>query len=83
MGPTALAPKTLTLVAFLSLGLAGCGDTTLERTLSGGAAGAATGATVGALTGPLTAGAGAAIGAGIGAAAGFVVDQKKKGNIDW
>jgi osmotically inducible lipoprotein OsmB len=77
--------KTLILAVTGSalLALAGCGDTTLERTLSGGAMGAATGATVGAVTGPFTAGVGAAIGAGIGAAAGLVVDQKKKGNIDW
>lgn len=73
----------LALAAIAMLGLAGCGDTTLERTLSGGAMGAATGATVGALTGPLSAGLGAGIGAGIGALGGFIVDQKKKGNIDW
>jgi hypothetical protein len=73
----------LALAATAALGLAGCGDTTLERTLSGGAMGAATGATVGAVTGPFSAGIGAAIGAGIGAGAGLIVDQKKKGNIDW
>ena len=77
--------KTLILAVTASavLGLAGCGDTTLERTLSGGAFGAATGAVVGAVTGGLSVGVGAGIGAGIGVLGGFIVDQKKKGNINW
>ena len=44
---------------------------------------AATGAVVGAVTGGLSVGLGAGIGAGIGALGGLIVDQKKKGNIDW
>jgi len=54
----------------LALALAGCGQTTSERTTGGAAAGAATGAGVGALGGPVGALAGAAIGAGAGAVAG-------------
>lgn len=54
----------------LALVLAGCGQTTSERTTGGAAAGAATGAGVGALSGPVGALAGAAIGAGAGAVAG-------------
>lgn len=54
----------------LALVLAGCGQTTSERTTGGAAAGAATGAGVGALGGPVGALAGAAIGAGAGAVTG-------------
>lgn len=54
----------------LALAIAGCGQTTQERTTGGAAAGAATGAGVGALGGPAGALAGAAIGAGAGAVAG-------------
>ncbi|MGE0222061.1 MAG: YMGG-like glycine zipper-containing protein [Acetobacteraceae bacterium] len=57
------------LLAGLAGGLTGCGYSTTDRALSGGALGAGGGAAVGALTGgsPLT---GAAIGAGAGALGG-------------
>ncbi len=63
---------TVKMVAALGLALvvAGCGQTTSERTTGGAAAGAATGAGVGALGGPVGALAGAAVGAGAGAIAG-------------
>lgn len=54
----------------LALAVAGCGQTTSERTTGGAAAGAATGAGVGALGGPVGALAGAAVGAGAGAVTG-------------
>jgi hypothetical protein len=60
--------------------LAGCGDTTGSRTLSGGAMGAAGGAVIGALAGG--AGTGALIGAGAGVVGGYLYDQYEKGNID-
>ncbi len=74
--------RTLSLVAALSLalGVAGCGDTTTSRTLSGGAIGAAGGTVVGAAAGNTLAG--AAIGAGAGVVGGYIYDQHKKGNID-
>ncbi len=70
------------LVAALCLGLtvAGCGQTTTSRSLSGGALGAGGGAIVGAIAG--NAGIGAAIGAGAGLLGGYLYDQHKKGNID-
>lgn len=58
----------LTLVA-LTVGLAACGDTPLERGVTGGALGAGAGAGVGALTGA-GAGTGALIGGGVGAVGG-------------
>ncbi len=54
----------------LALAVAGCGQTSSERTSGGAAAGAAAGAGVGALAGPVGALAGAAVGAGAGAVAG-------------
>jgi hypothetical protein len=54
----------------LALAVAGCGQTTSERTSGGAAAGAAAGAGVGALGGPVGALAGAAVGAGAGALTG-------------
>ena len=74
--------RALSLVAAicLSLGLAGCGDTTGERSLSGGAIGAGGGALIGAAAGNTAAG--AAIGAGAGVVGGYLYDQHKKGNID-
>ncbi len=54
----------------LALAVAGCGQTTSERTSGGAAAGAAAGAGVGALGGPVGALAGAAVGAGAGAVTG-------------
>ncbi len=64
----------------LALGLAGCGDTTASRSLSGGAIGAAGGAAIGAAAGntPM----GAAIGGGVGLIGGYLYDQHEKGNID-
>ena len=74
--------RTLSLVAAfcLTLGVAGCGDTTASRSLSGGALGAAAGAGLGALGGntPL----GAAVGGAAGIIGGYLYDQHKKGNID-
>jgi len=67
-------------VLCLGLGVAGCGDTTTSRSLSGGAIGAAGGAVVGAATGNTLLGAG--IGAGAGLVGGYLYDQHKKGNID-
>ena len=69
---------TVGLVAALSLGA--CGQTTGERTLSGGAIGAGGGALIGALAG--APGLGAAVGAGAGLLGGYLYDQHKKGNID-
>ncbi|HKT20486.1 MAG TPA: YMGG-like glycine zipper-containing protein [Stellaceae bacterium] len=68
-------------VALLGLSVAGCGETTASRSVSGGAMGAAGGAAIGALAG--NAGLGAAIGAGAGLLGGYLYDQHKKGNIDF
>lgn len=72
---------TVALVMGMVLAVAGCGETTASRTLSGGAAGAAGGAAIGAIAG--NAGMGAAIGAGVGLVGGYLYDQHKKGNIDY
>jgi len=61
----------------LALALAGCGQTSSERTTGGAAAGAATGAGVGALAGPVGALAGAAVGAGAGALAGATTSPQE------
>lgn len=61
--------------------LAGCGDTTASRSLSGAGIGAAGGAVLGAIGG--NAGLGAAVGAGAGLLGGYLYDQHKKGNIDF
>ena len=66
------------VVAVLTLG--GCGSTTTERSLSGGAVGAAAGAALGAIGGSTALG--AAAGAGAGLIGGYLYDQHKKGNID-
>ena len=42
---------TMAAVACLGIGLAGCGDTTASRSLSGGALGAGGGAIIGAIAG--------------------------------
>ena len=73
------APVTLTLM--LGLSLAGCGETTASRSVSGAAMGAAGGAALGAIAG--NAGLGAGIGAGVGLVGGYLYDQQKKGNIDY
>lgn len=72
---------TLTLAVVTGLALAGCGETTASRSLSGGAMGAASGAALGAIGG--NAGLGAAVGAGAGLIGGYLYDQHKKGNIDY
>ena len=72
----ALAVSSILVVMLL----AGCGDTTGSRALSGGAMGAAGGAAIGALAGG--AGTGALIGAGAGIVGGYLYDQHEKGNID-
>jgi hypothetical protein len=71
----------LTIAAAAALILAGCGQTTASRSLSGGAMGAAGGAALGAIGG--NAGLGAAVGAGAGLLGGYLYDQQQKGNIDW
>lgn len=58
------------------LALAGCGDSTGHRALSGGAIGAGGGAVIGAATG-LGPGAGAAIGGAVGAAVGGLTNSKQ------
>ena len=60
---------TAVTLAALAMGLAACGDTPLERGVTGGALGAGAGAGIGALTGA-GAGTGALIGGGVGAAGG-------------
>jgi len=69
------------LIAVAGVGLAGCGNTTASRTLSGGAIGAGSGAAIGAIAG--NAALGAAIGGGVGLVGGFLYDQQQKGNIDY
>jgi Glycine-zipper domain len=72
---------TIALALIAELALAGCGDTTASRTLSGGGMGAAGGAVLGAIGG--NAALGAAVGAGAGLIGGYLYDQQKKGNIDY
>jgi osmotically inducible lipoprotein OsmB len=62
-----------------ALGLAACGNTPLERAVTGGGAGAAAGLGAAALTGG-NLGTGALIGAGIGAAAGALTDCTQVGS---
>lgn len=69
------------LITVIGLALAGCGTTTAERSVSGGAVGAAGGAALGAIAG--NAGMGAGIGAGVGLVGGYLYDQHQKGNIDY
>ncbi|MGM0586072.1 MAG: YMGG-like glycine zipper-containing protein [Pseudomonadota bacterium] len=68
--------RTLAAPAALAAGLvvAGCGDTTGERAISGGAIGAAGGAAAGAVTGG-SVGTGALLGGAAGAAAGALTDR--------
>lgn len=65
---------TLSAIAALTIGLAGCGATTGERATSGAGLGAAAGAGTAAATGG-SIGGGAVLGAGVGAAAGALTDQ--------
>ncbi len=64
------------VLAILAFGLAGCGNTTGERALTGGALGAGAGAGVGALTGG-SAGTGALIGGGLGAVTGAATSRSQ------
>ena len=73
--------RLIVLTAIMGLALAGCGDTTASRSLSGAGIGAAGGAALGAIGG--NAGLGAAVGAGAGLLGGYLYDQHKKGNIDY
>ena len=73
--------KASTVVAVAALVLAGCGQTTASRSLSGGAMGAAGGAPHGAIGG--NAALGAAVGAGAGRLGGYLYDQQQKGNVDF
>ena len=74
--------RTVSLAFALCLGLsvAGCGETTGSRTVSGGAIGAGGGALIGAAAGNTAMG--AVVGAGAGMVGGYMYDQHKKGNID-
>lgn len=65
---------TLGAVAALTIGLAGCGSTTGERTASGAGVGAAVGAGAAAATGGSVT-QGAVIGGGAGAATGAATDE--------
>jgi hypothetical protein len=80
-GRRVMRVTTLTLALAAGLALAGCGETTGSRTVSGGAIGAAGGAALGAIGG--NAGLGAAAGAAAGLLGGYLYDQHKKGNIDF
>ncbi len=70
--------KKVAILFAVGLGLAACGNTPLERGLTGGAGGAAAGAGAAALTGG-NVGTGALIGGGIGAAAGALTDCTQLG----
>ena len=72
----ALAVSSILVVMLL----AGCGDTTGSRSLSGAGMGTAAGGLIGSLSGNF--GTGALIGAGAGAVGGYLYDQHEKGNID-
>lgn len=65
--------RSYLIIGVLGLALAGCGTSTTDRALSGGALGAGAGAAAGALTGG-NAGTGAIIGGALGAAAGAITD---------
>jgi peptidoglycan hydrolase-like protein with peptidoglycan-binding domain len=56
--------------------LAGCGDTTGDRAVTGAGMGAAGGAIIGAIT-PMSVGTGALIGAAVGGAAGALTDKSQ------
>ena len=71
----------MTVAVASGLTLAGCGDTTASRSVSGAAIGAGAGAALGAIGG--NAGLGALAGAGAGLLGGFLYDQHQKGNIDF
>jgi hypothetical protein len=58
------------------LGLAGCGDSTGQRALSGGAIGAGAGAIIGSVTG-MGAGTGALVGGAAGAVTGAATNKRQ------
>lgn len=66
---------TLSAIAALTIGLAGCGTTTGERATSGAGVGAAVGAGAAAVTGGSVT-QGAVIGGGVGAATGAATDEE-------
>jgi osmotically inducible lipoprotein OsmB len=71
--------KKIAVLFVVALGLAACGNTPLERGLTGGAAGAGVGAGAAALTGG-NLGTGALIGGAIGAAGGALTDCTQVGS---
>lgn len=73
---TMKSASTAAIVALLALGVSACGETKLDRALSGGAIGAGTGAAGAAIIGGSIAG-GAALGAAVGAAAGALTDSEQ------
>ena len=73
--------KALTVVAVAALVLAGCGQTTASRSLSGGAMVSPVSSALGAIGG--NAALGAAVGAGAGLLGGYLYDQQQKGNVDF
>src|SRR5262249_8637404 len=79
-GGCRMTSKPVMALAIAAMVLAGGGQATSSRTVSGGAMGAAGGAALGAIGG--NAGLGAAIGAGAGLLGGYLYDQQQKGNID-
>jgi osmotically inducible lipoprotein OsmB len=73
-----MSRKLLASLALASslLSLAGCGNSTGQRALTGGAIGAGAGAIIGSATG-LGAGTGALIGGGVGAATGAATNRNQ------
>lgn len=66
--------RTIMLVSGLALMVAGCGESRLDRGLSGAAIGAGVGGATGAVTGTSTLG-GAVLGGAAGAATGILTDE--------
>jgi len=72
------AVKKILIASILTIGLAGCGETRTDRTLTGAAIGGVSGAAIGGLaTGT---GGGAAVGAVIGAAGGAIIGSNYRSN---
>lgn len=72
---TMKSAATAAAVAVLALGVSACGETKLDRALSGGGIGAGVGAAGAAIVGGSVAG-GAALGAAVGAATGALTDSE-------
>jgi hypothetical protein len=68
--------RTFLGIAAVTVMLAGCGNTTGERALSGGAIGAGVGAAAGAVTG-MSVATGAILGGAVGAATGALTDESQ------